>query len=356
VLSLADLPWSFLMALVSLSLLFYVYRQRQDIVTATGLTNQEIALLALGSIAGWAVNIPVAILGGTYLAVNLGGALVPLLLIVGWWRRRILPRVWALIVTAAVAFVSWRIVEFRPDTGIIARFPHFFLPVVVAFVLAGLLTLRNPARGVTLAYAGGTVGALIGADLLNIDDIARHFTSAPENTVISIGGAGVFDMVFLAGSVAMTLQLAILSLRPALRPSRAPPARYPGTPVSLRDSARVRHTYQGLFDPNPLEKALAGLALSDLALTRGDHQRALKMSYAAVRALERHDDVRTYLATTPHAERDGERTRLRECYRRHKDEGTPDWRTAGQANTAAKRLVAHLAPHARLQHRLEGVA
>jgi uncharacterized membrane protein len=48
-----------------------------------------------------------------------------------------------------------------------------------------------------LAYVAGSMGALIGADLLNLPRIAH--IGAP---VVSIGGAGTFDGVFLTGIIA----------------------------------------------------------------------------------------------------------------------------------------------------------
>jgi len=47
---------------------------------------------------------------------------------------------------------------------------------------------------------GGTLGALIGADILNLDKIRD--LGAP---VASIGGAGTFDGVFLSGLIAVML-------------------------------------------------------------------------------------------------------------------------------------------------------
>jgi uncharacterized membrane protein len=51
-----------------------------------------------------------------------------------------------------------------------------------------------------VAYISGTLGTLIGADLLNMRAITK--LGAP---VVSIGGAGTFDGVFLAGVIAVLL-------------------------------------------------------------------------------------------------------------------------------------------------------
>ena len=64
-------------------------------------------------------------------------------------------------------------------------------------ILAFILSREYAAP---LAYIGGSMGTLVGADLLNLDKISS--LGAP---VASIGGAGTFDGVFLAGVVAVLL-------------------------------------------------------------------------------------------------------------------------------------------------------
>ena len=353
---LAEIPWSFVMAFASLALIFWLFRRRSDLFADFAFSGKEVALLALGSIAGWAVNIPLAVYGGTYLAVNVGGTLVPLLLI-GWWVRqrklRLLPTA---IGTTLVAVTAWRIVEFQPEAGIVARYPHFFLPVVVALVFALVVSIRRPITGVPVAYASGTLGALIGADLMHIGEIRDHFRAASENTIISIGGAGVFDMVFLAGTFAMALHIAVavgVGARPSL-PAAAGPG-YPGAPLTLRDSRRVHETFARLARPNELERALAGLALSNLALRGADYDRSVRMSWLAVDSLLQHDALKAYLSNgVPEGLRDDLRALQ---WRSQALRARPaTLRDAGEANLAAKVLVGALAPRVGQRHELEGVA
>ena len=51
-----------------------------------------------------------------------------------------------------------------------------------------------------VAYVSGTLGTLVGADLLHLKDIRRM--GAP---IASIGGAGTFDGIFLTGIMAVLL-------------------------------------------------------------------------------------------------------------------------------------------------------
>jgi uncharacterized membrane protein len=61
--------------------------------------------------------------------------------------------------------------------------------------------LIHPGVGVAvIAYISGSMGALIGADLSNLKGITD--LGAP---MVSIGGAGTFDGVFLTGILAVIL-------------------------------------------------------------------------------------------------------------------------------------------------------
>lgn len=349
-------PWSFVMASASLALVFFLYRKRPDLFAELDFTGKELALLCLGSIAGWAGNFPLAIYGGTYLAVNVGGTLVPLLLLVVWARKRKLRPIATLVGTALVSLAAWKIVEFHPETGIVARYPTFFLPVLVALAFALLVSFRRPITGAPVAYASGTLGALIGADLMHVNDIRAHFEAARENTIISIGGAGVFDMVFLAGTFAMALHLGVLAL---LRVKTAPAAQrgpdYPSTPLTLRDSRKVHETFRRLDRPNPLERALAGIALSNLALRHGDFPKSVRMSWLAVDSLLQTPPVQDWLkASGPEPLRRD--VALLEARCREARQGHASLKDAGEANTAAKVLVSALAHPSGLRHALEGVA
>jgi uncharacterized membrane protein len=51
-----------------------------------------------------------------------------------------------------------------------------------------------------LAYVAGTLGTLLGADLLNLYRVRQL-----EAPVVSIGGAGTFDGIFVTGIVAVLL-------------------------------------------------------------------------------------------------------------------------------------------------------
>lgn len=130
---------------------------------------------------------------GTVIAVNVGGAVVPVLVSIYLLIRH---RLWlsAPIAVLCIAFVTHLLAH--PVRGIGVALP-VFVPAVATAVTALLLSRHDAAP---LAYIGGSIGVLIGADLLNLDKIQG--LGAP---VASIGGAGTFDGIFLVGVLAVLI-------------------------------------------------------------------------------------------------------------------------------------------------------
>jgi uncharacterized membrane protein len=127
----------------------------------------------------------------TVLAVNLGGALIPIAVSLYLMAKN---RLWGLSVLgiAIVAVICHWLA--RPVPGLGIAEPVLVPAAATAFV-ALLLARRHAAP---LAYVCGSLGTLIGADLLNLDKIQG--LGAP---VASIGGAGTFDGIFVTGLLAV---------------------------------------------------------------------------------------------------------------------------------------------------------
>jgi uncharacterized membrane protein len=126
------------------------------------------------------------------ITVNVGGALIPVC--VALYLLQHAPFVPTLIVTAVMVVVT-RLLA-KPVVGRGITMP-FWIPPLFSAGLALLLSRDNPAP---VAYISGVVGTIIGADLLDWP----HFKKLGSQ-VLSIGGAGVFDGIFLTGIVAALL-------------------------------------------------------------------------------------------------------------------------------------------------------
>ncbi len=174
-----------LILLVEARVLTYAYRK-------VGVHPRYAFAVMLLSLLGSQVNIPLYSIdrGATVVALNVGGALIPILVSLyllvhtGMYRRM-------LIGVSVVAAVVHSLAQIVPGVGIAV--PMIVPPLVAAGVALPLAFRRAPP----LAYVSGSMGTLIGADLLNLGKIAR--LGAP---VVSIGGAGTFDGVFLTGILA----------------------------------------------------------------------------------------------------------------------------------------------------------
>jgi len=200
----------FLIAMLEVGIIESAYQK-------LGMSHRAVTLLLLLSIFGSYINIPITSIpsprvvphhhiynlsymptlmanpNDTIIAVNVGGAVIPVLL-----SAYLLTRVGgitpAFIATAIVALLVHHYARIVPGAGIAVP---TFIPGFAAAILAILLTRQ---RRPVVAYVAGTLGCLIGADVLNLALIAR--LNAP---IASIGGAGTFDGVFVSGVIAVLL-------------------------------------------------------------------------------------------------------------------------------------------------------
>lgn len=210
-----------LIILIQLRILRYAYMK-------LGVGPGAALLLLFGSLIGSYFNIPLTVLPGqlvksgqvvdffgmqyvvplvqqwpgTVLAVNVGGAVIPTLMSTYLVLRY---QLWvrATIAVIAIALIIHSMAT--PVQGLGIAVP-VFAPVIATAILAFILSREYAAP---LAYIGGSMGTLIGADLSNLDKITG--LGAP---VASIGGAGTFDGIFLTGILAVLLAGIVSPSRP----------------------------------------------------------------------------------------------------------------------------------------------
>ncbi len=130
----------------------------------------------------------------TLIAVNVGGALIPSAVSAYLLWKQPSAAVYALVGVVVVALVTHLVA--RPVKGVGITAPFLVSPIVAA--IAAYVLLPSSAR--IIAYVAGVLGTLIGADLTNLHVVPK--LGAP---VVSIGGAGTFDGVFLSGIIAVLL-------------------------------------------------------------------------------------------------------------------------------------------------------
>ena len=132
--------------------------------------------------------------GKTIIAINVGGCLIPLMF--SLYLMQLYQLNWPRIILAIIIVSSVCYFFSRPLPGLGIGMPILVAPLTAA-ITALVVDLEHSAP---LAYISGTLGVMIGADLLRLKNI-RHM-GAP---LASIGGAGTFDGIFLTGIVAVLL-------------------------------------------------------------------------------------------------------------------------------------------------------
>ncbi len=130
----------------------------------------------------------------TTIAVNLGGAIIPVLVSLYFMIKDNQIIIYSILGTCIVAFITHLIAKPKPGVGIVT--PAFIPPLTAALVAMILPTNQQPI----IAYVSGVLGTLIGADLTNLGKIGSLGTP-----YASIGGAGTFDGIFLSGILAVLL-------------------------------------------------------------------------------------------------------------------------------------------------------
>lgn len=127
----------------------------------------------------------------TVLAINIGGTLIftlvscYLLIKSGLYFK-------ALLATLLITVICYKLA--KPISGIGIALPFFIPPSLAAIFSIAIAYDSAPV----IAYISGTLGTLMGADILNLKKIGQ--LGAP---VVSIGGAGTFDGIFLTGILAV---------------------------------------------------------------------------------------------------------------------------------------------------------
>lgn len=205
-------------------LLIFVFTTSQIFQFVFGLTYEEAVTVFLLIIIGSLMNIPLyekegsvvvrrySFFGIIYsrrerskitVAVNVGGCLIPSILAiklliefpVGLWLS-------GFLISSAIIYAYA-----RPVQGIGIVVPTFVPPVMAALVsYISILYFNYSIHALPkLSFSIGVLSALFGADILHLKDISKIGSG-----VMSIGGAGTFDGIFLTGVFAVVFSIFLI--------------------------------------------------------------------------------------------------------------------------------------------------
>jgi uncharacterized membrane protein len=162
-------------------------------------------LVVAAMVAGSFVDVPLG--GGN--SINLGGALIPLVLAIyvlvragsgKEWLRSII----GIVITTGVLYGVSKIYRFDTKNGLVE--PQYLWAVIAGIVayIAG--------RSRRLSFIGATLG-VVAMDLVRMLELRATRIQAPTR----IGGAGIFDTIVIAGLLAVLLAELIGEGREALQ-------------------------------------------------------------------------------------------------------------------------------------------
>ncbi|OPX78991.1 MAG: hypothetical protein A4E45_00950 [Methanosaeta sp. PtaB.Bin039] len=213
-----------------LIVIYLFVRLTEEALEQVGFGHWHASLMVFGSVLGSLVDIPIhsGVIEGypswfldmmssmsiaapvefhpIVLSVNLGGCVIPLLISLDILRRGRTSLSKASAATLLVAIVTYQSALPVANEGIVLP---VYVPPATAAVVAVILS-RGYRSAPSLAYIGGSMGTLLGADVFNLLTPGVLPALAPPVEVsralpLSIGGAGVFDGIFLTGILAVLL-------------------------------------------------------------------------------------------------------------------------------------------------------
>lgn len=128
----------------------------------------------------------------TTIAINLGGAVIPIIMSVFLSTKVNLVEILSGILVMTI--IIHKIARPVKGSGIAI---HVLIP---PFLAAFVAIIISPQNAPVIAYISGTFGCILGIDILNLKKI-------PDLGVplVSIGGAGTFDAIFMTGIISVLL-------------------------------------------------------------------------------------------------------------------------------------------------------
>lgn len=135
------------------------------------------------------------------ISINMGGAVIPIILSVYLAYKKNISIKKILLGVFIVAIITFFITRPEASKGIVASFPYYLLPAFSASILSVILYWEKFKKAAPLAYISGIIGVLIGADMFHLPRLLSYEIANPTNAII--GGANVFDMVYITGLIAV---------------------------------------------------------------------------------------------------------------------------------------------------------
>ncbi len=221
-------PLFIVLVLLPIFLILFVFTTSTVFQLVFGVDREEALLLFLLIVVGSVVNIPIyekegksydevcSIFGLIYrvkrckkivVAINLGGCVFPSILafkaffeVIKYFDELSLFLAFLFAIMVSYMFA-------KPIRGVGIVMPMIVPPIVAVFssLVAILLSSADLLLLPKLAFSVGVISTIVGADVLHLKDMEKI-----GEGVISIGGAGTFDGIFLTGIFSVLFSLFLI--------------------------------------------------------------------------------------------------------------------------------------------------
>ena len=142
--------------------------------------------------------IHIATYNGLSIYASVAGFIIPLLISVKLIASGRVSALKAIIGVVLLTYVCNK-------NAVVGHFGVGVTDLLTPIIVASLYSLYVSDKPAPLAYVSGTLGMIIGADVLNIPKLSDAFGSK----FITIGGAGVFDAIYIVGVFSVFLDILI---------------------------------------------------------------------------------------------------------------------------------------------------
>jgi uncharacterized membrane protein len=134
---------------------------------------------------------------------DLAGFLIPFLISLKMMIDHRSPIRASLVGVSVIAVFSYLSSGYVAGEGVIIQ--NIYTIAIAASIVGIALSKKQWASVGPIAYVSGSLGVLLGADVVRIGNVLSYYPSG--FAFASIGGAGVFDAIFLVGVLAVTIDV-----------------------------------------------------------------------------------------------------------------------------------------------------
>lgn len=183
------------------------------VLETIGLSGSEAGTIILATLfLGW-ISIPLFPYGDWWIGISIGGALIPLLICAKLlWSRRV-GLAESAIGVVIVAYVAYFLTRPEEGVGIVADIEWAFAPALAAGLYSMSTFWMDMSKAAPLAYVSGVLGTIVGADVFHLSEILSYDPPEDGFAMLSIGGANIFDMVYLSGIAAVIVAIVVYRVR-----------------------------------------------------------------------------------------------------------------------------------------------